>query len=161
MVIKLLFIPVNSGGCVTSALNVNFTAPVSWHGTIDLAWIAYKTVLRLNLQLFFWKVVTRTWHWLYMYGCFLPNVFSGSSHCNPLAFGDVSYEIETFNSPLVFVGKSIVNFEPISSTGSVTVKFTGILPPSVTTFTSLIVKSLTSSSCFVKNWNQIPYECMV
>lgn len=81
-----------------------------------------------------------------MYGCTLPNVFSGVNHCKPLAFGDVSYVMDTFNSPLVFVGNSMVNFDPMSVTGSVTKKLTGIFPPSVITFTSLIVNSLTSSN---------------
>lgn len=87
-----------------------------------------------------------------MYGCFLPKVFSGVSHCKPLAFGDVSYVIDTLSSPLVLVGNSMVNFEPMSFTVSVTQYVTGIFPPSVTTFTSLIAKSLTSSNCLWKQY---------
>lgn len=59
----------------TSAEYGILTAGVSWQGTIDLQWIA--------------------WHWEKTYGCVLPAVWLGGSHCKAVHFGVVEYSILT------------------------------------------------------------------
>ena len=61
---------VNCVSNITSAEYGIFTAGVSWHGTIDLQWMA--------------------WHWENIYGWVLPAVWLGANHWSAVQFWDVS-----------------------------------------------------------------------